>query len=96
MVYDADANPMSTNFVTYSFPSAADLPEFDAVGMVTPTPINALGAKGIGESGTIGATPAVQSAALDALSPFGVRHVDMPLTGERIWRALRDAAPSWR
>ncbi len=59
--------------------------------METPTPLNALGAKGIGESGTIGATPAVQSAVVDALAPFGVRHIDMPANGERVWRALRDA-----
>ena len=59
--------------------------------METPTPLNALGAKGIGESGTIGATPAVQSAVVDALAPYGVRHVDMPCNGERVWRALREA-----
>ena len=56
--------------------------------METPTPLNALGAKGIGESGTIGATPAVQNAVVDALAPFGVRHIDMPANGERVWRAL--------
>jgi carbon-monoxide dehydrogenase large subunit len=59
--------------------------------METPTPVNTLGAKGIGESGTIGATPAVQSAVIDALAPFGIRHIDMPVNGERVWRALRDA-----
>ena len=62
--------------------------------METPTPINPLGAKGIGESGTIGATSAVQNAVVDALAPFGVRHVDMPCNGERVWRALRDASRS--
>ena len=55
--------------------------------METPTPINPLGAKGIGESGTIGSTPAVQSAVVDALAHLGVRHVDMPTTAERVWRA---------
>ena len=59
--------------------------------METPTPVNALGAKGIGESGTIGATPAIQSAVIDALAPFGIRHIDMPVNGERVWRALQDA-----
>ena len=59
--------------------------------METPTPVNALGAKGIGESGTIGATPAVQSAVIDALAPFGIRHIDMPVNGERVWRALQQA-----
>ena len=90
-VYDEYGNPLTGNFVTYAFPSAAELPSFDTVGMETPTPVNVLGAKGIGESGTIGATPAVQSAVVDALAPYGVRHVDMPANGERIWRALREA-----
>ena len=90
-VYDEDGNPLTANFLGYAFPSAAELPSFDTVEMETPTPINALGAKGIGESGTIGATPAVQSAVIDALAPFGVRHVDMPANGERVWRALQEA-----
>jgi carbon-monoxide dehydrogenase large subunit len=59
--------------------------------METPTPKNELGAKGIGESGTIGATPAVQNAVVDALGHLGVRHVDMPATPERVWRAIQDA-----
>ena len=59
--------------------------------METPTPVNELGAKGIGESGTIGATPAVHGAVIDALAPFGVRHVDMPANGERVWQALEEA-----
>jgi carbon-monoxide dehydrogenase large subunit len=59
--------------------------------METPTPINPLGVKGIGESGTIGATPAVHNAVIDALSPFGVRHIDMPVNGESVWRAIQDA-----
>ena len=59
--------------------------------METPTPVNPLGAKGIGESGTIGATPAVHDAVIDALRPLGVRHVDMPANGERVWRALQAA-----
>ena len=62
--------------------------------MQTPTPINPLGAKGIGESGTIGATPAVQSAVIDALSHLGVRHIDMPCNGQRVWQAIQDAAAS--
>jgi carbon-monoxide dehydrogenase large subunit len=91
-VYDEDANPLTGNFVSYAFPSAAELPGIEVVEMETPTPVNPLGAKGIGESGTIGATPAVQSAVIDALAPFGVRHVDMPVNGERLWRALRGAS----
>jgi aerobic carbon-monoxide dehydrogenase large subunit len=90
-VYDDDGNPLTTTFLGYAFPSAAELPSWDAVEMETPTPVNVLGAKGIGESGTIGATPAVQSAVIDALAPFGVRHLDMPANGERVWRALQEA-----
>ena len=72
--------------------SAAELPSFELIPMETPTPVNPLGAKGVGESGTIGSTPAVQSAVVDALAHLGVRHVDMPATPERVWRAIRDAA----
>ena len=91
LTYDEDGNPMNSNLVTYGFPGPADLPAFELVAMQTPTPINPLGAKGIGESGTIGATPAVHNAVLDALAPYGVRHIDMPVNGERVWRALQDA-----
>jgi aerobic carbon-monoxide dehydrogenase large subunit len=93
-VYDEEGNPLTASFLGYAFPSAAELPSWDVVEMKTPTPLNALGAKGIGESGTIGATPAVQSAVVDALAPFGVRHVEMPANGERVWRALQDAHAS--
>ncbi|HEV3402907.1 MAG TPA: xanthine dehydrogenase family protein molybdopterin-binding subunit [Gaiellaceae bacterium] len=88
MVYDEEGNPLTLGFANYAFPSAGDLPSFELVKMATPTPINPLGAKGIGESGTIGATPAVQNAVVDALRGLGVRHIDMPLTPERVWRAL--------
>jgi carbon-monoxide dehydrogenase large subunit len=91
VLYDDDANPLTANLIGYAFPSAAELPSFETVEMVTPTPLNPLGAKGIGESGTIGSTPAVQNAVVDALAPFGVRHVDMPANGERVWRALQEA-----
>jgi aerobic carbon-monoxide dehydrogenase large subunit len=91
VLYDDDGNPLTGTFVGYAFPSAADLPSWEAVEMETPTPMNALGAKGIGESGTIGATPAVHNAVVDALAPFGVRHVDLPANGENVWRALQEA-----
>ncbi len=91
LTYDEDGNPQNASFVTYMMPSASELPNFELVEMETPTPVNPLGAKGIGESGTIGATPAVQSAVIDALSPYGIRHVDMPVNGEAVWKALRDA-----
>ena len=72
-------------------PAASELPRFEIGHTETPTPLNPLGAKGIGESATIGSTPAVQSAVVDALSTRGVRHIDLPLAPERVWRAIRDA-----
>ena len=72
-------------------PSAADLPAFVTVPLATPTDRNPLGAKGVGEGGTIGAGPAVQNAVIDALSHLGVRHIDMPMSPDRVWRAIRDA-----
>ncbi len=92
LTYDEDGNPQNANLVTYCFPSATELPMFELVSMETPTPINPLGAKGIGESGTIGATPAVHNAVIDALSVFGVTHVEMPANGQNVWRALQEAA----
>jgi len=89
--YDDAGNPLSSSFADYLVPSAADLPSFDVHTVETPTPVNALGAKGIGQAGAIGATPAVQNAVIDALSHLGVRHIDLPLTPERVWRALRSA-----
>jgi carbon-monoxide dehydrogenase large subunit len=75
----------------YPVPSAADLPGFEAASTQTPTHVNPLGVKGIGEAGSIGSTPAVQNAVVDALAHLGVRHVDLPCTPERVWRAIRDA-----
>ncbi len=89
--YDEDGNPVTSNLADYAFPSAAELPSFEVVAMETPTFINPLGAKGIGESGTIGSTPAVHSAVIDALLPFGVRHFDMPATPQRVWEAIAAA-----
>ena len=86
--YDEDGNPITSNLADYAFISAAELPSFEVLHMETPTPRNPLGAKGIGESGTIGSTPAIQSAVVDALAHLGIRHVDMPATPERIWRAI--------
>jgi carbon-monoxide dehydrogenase large subunit len=86
--FDDDGNPLTSNFADYAVVSAPELPMFERVMMETPTPLNALGAKGIGESGTIGATPAVHNAVIDALSHLGVRHIDMPVTPEKVWRAL--------
>ncbi len=88
VAYDADAIPLTTNFADYAVISAAELPSFELVRSETPTDRNLLGAKGVGESGTVGATAAVQNAVVDALSPFGIRHLDMPLSPERVWKAL--------
>jgi carbon-monoxide dehydrogenase large subunit len=89
--YDEEGTPLSSTLVSYGFPSAAELPSWETVEMETPSPNNPLGAKGIGESGTIGATPAVHNAVLDALAPLGVKHVDLPCNGENVWRAIQEA-----
>ncbi len=91
MVYDEDANPLTSTLAEYGIPSAAEFPQFEVAHTETPSPLNPLGAKGIGESATVGSTPAVQNAVVDALSHLGVRHLDMPLSPERVWRAI-DAA----
>ena len=96
VVYDADGNPLTGNLADYAFISAAELPSFETIHVETPTPRNDLGAKGIGESGTIGATPAVHNAVVDALAHLGVRHVSMPATPERVWRAVASATGSAR
>ena len=90
-VYDDDGNPLTGNFADYPIISAAELPFFDRVVLETPTHINPLGAKGIGESGTVGATPAVQNAVIDAVAHLGIRHIDMPLTPQRVWQAITEA-----
>jgi carbon-monoxide dehydrogenase large subunit len=86
--YDDDGNPLTSNFADYGIISMTELPSFELHEHETPTPRNPLGAKGIGESGTIGATPAVQNAVCDALAHLGIEHVDMPFTPERMWRVL--------
>ncbi len=91
--YDADGNPLTTNFADYAFPSAVELPSFECRLVETASPNNPLGAKGIAESGTVGAPAAVQNAVIDALAHLGVRHIDLPLTPERIWRAINSAHP---
>ena len=90
-VYDAEGNPLTTSLIDYVIPTIGEIPQVETVSMETPTPLNPLGAKGIGESGTIGSTPAVQNAVIDAVSYLGVRHIDMPLHPMRVWEAIRDA-----
>lgn len=97
VVFDEEGNPLTTNLADYAMPSAAEVPSFETYNTETPTPRNPLGAKGIGESGTIGSTPAVHNAVVDAVSHLGVRHIPMPCTPQRVWEAIRSAsgAPPW-
>jgi carbon-monoxide dehydrogenase large subunit len=93
VIQDAEGNPLTASLLDYLVPTANEVPPLDTARTVTPSPNNPLGAKGIGEAGTIGATPAVQNAVIDALAHLGVRHIDMPLTPERVWRAIRGGRP---
>jgi carbon-monoxide dehydrogenase large subunit len=92
MQYDDDGNPITSNLADYAIPSAAELCTFEVSNTQTDSPRNPIGAKGIGESGTIGSTPAVQNAVIDAVSYLGIDHIDMPLTAERVWRAIQSAS----
>lgn len=95
IVFDQDGNPNSTTFADYLIPSSAELPSFITATMDIPSPESVTGAKGIGENGAIAAPTAVQNAVVDALSHLGVTHVDLPVTPERVWRAI-DAASTAR
>ncbi|HZN18553.1 MAG TPA: xanthine dehydrogenase family protein molybdopterin-binding subunit [Micromonosporaceae bacterium] len=92
-VYDADGNLLTGSFVDYTLPSAADLPDIETDRTETPATSNPLGVKGVGEAGTIAATPAVVNAVVDALRPYGVNDIRMPCTPERVWRAIQEARP---
>jgi carbon-monoxide dehydrogenase large subunit len=89
--YDAAGQPMSASLMDYAVPFAASLPSVESYLVSTPSPVNPLGVKGMGESGTIGVTPALVNAVMDALRRYGVRHLDMPLTAEKIWTAIQEA-----
>jgi carbon-monoxide dehydrogenase large subunit len=91
VVFDEAGNPVTGTLATYLMPSAADMPIFETANTETLTDVNPLGAKGIGESGSIGSTPAVQNAVVDALSHLGVRHVDLPCSPERVLAAIENA-----
>ncbi len=88
VVYDEQGQLLTGTLMDYAIPRADLFPHFNTAATVTPTPLNPLGAKGVGEAATIGSTPAVVNAVLDALQPFGVQHLDMPLRPEKIWRAI--------
>ena len=86
--YDSNGQLLTGSMMNYGLPKAAFLPMFETDRTVTPSPVNPLGVKGAGEAGTIASTAAVANAVLDALSPFGITHLDMPLTPARIWSAI--------
>ncbi len=90
-VYDTDGQFVSATLMDYALPRAEHFPMFELHRTVTTTPLNPMGAKGIGEAATIGSTPAVVNAVLDALAPHGITHLDMPLTASKVWAALNDA-----
>jgi carbon-monoxide dehydrogenase large subunit len=89
VVYGEDGQLLTGSFMDYAMPRAIDFPRFELDNTVTPTPVNPLGAKGCGEAGTLGSTPAIVSAAVDALSEFGVKHIDMMLRPEKLWRIIQ-------
>lgn len=93
-VYDEDGNPRTGTLADYAIPTIGEIPPVETISTETPTPNNPLGAKGIGEAGTIGSTPAVQNAVVDALSHLGVLHIDMPLNPMRVWEAIEAARES--
>jgi carbon-monoxide dehydrogenase large subunit len=88
-VYNTDGQLVTGSFMDYAMPRATDFPRFELDATVTPTPVNPLGAKGVGEAGTLGSTPSIVSAVVDALSEFGVKHVDMMLRPEKLWRIIQ-------
>ncbi len=92
VVYDEDGQLLTGSFMDYAIPRATDFPTFEMDKTVTPTPVNPLGAKGVGEAGTLGSTPCIVNAAVDALSPFGVKHIDMMLRPEKLWRIINEGA----
>ena len=92
LVYDDEGQVISGSFMDYAMPRADDMPFFEVDSHEVPTKVNPLGAKGVGEAGTVGAIPALVNAVNDALAPLGVRHLDMPMTPERVWRAIQEAS----
>lgn len=90
-VYDDDGNPLTGSFLDYGVPSAAEMPDFEVHMLEIPSPNNPLGFKGVAESGCIGIVPAIQNAVIDAVSHLGIRHIDMPLTPERVWQAIQES-----
>ena len=92
MVYDENGQLLTGSLMDYALPRAHDFPQFELDRTVTPSPHNALGAKGAGEIATVPPAAAIANAVCDALAEFGVRHIDMPLTAEKVWRAMHPAS----
>jgi aerobic carbon-monoxide dehydrogenase large subunit len=93
VVYGEDGQLLTGSFMDYALPRAIDFPRFELEATVTPTPVNPLGAKGVGEAGTLGATPCIVNAVVDALGQFGVKHIDMMLRPEKLWRIIQGGRP---
>jgi aerobic carbon-monoxide dehydrogenase large subunit len=90
-IYDESGNMLTGSLLDYLLPTAADLPSFDLSRTVTPTPVNPMGVKGVGEAGTIGSAHTIVNAVVDALTPMGVKHIDMPVRPKRVWQAMQEA-----
>ena len=90
-IYDDDGNMLTGSLLDYPIPGSGDVPSFELHSTVTPTNVNAMGVKGIGEAGTIGSAQTVVNAVIDALAPLGVKHIDMPLRPKRVWAAIQEA-----
>jgi carbon-monoxide dehydrogenase large subunit len=91
-IYDESGNLLTTSLLDYPLPTASDLPLYELSHTVTPTDVNPMGVKGIGEAGTIGSAHTIVNAVIDALSPLGVKHIDMPLRPKRVWAAIQEAS----
>ena len=89
-IYDATGQMLTGSFMDYALPKAHDFPRFELDNTVTPSPVNPMGVKGVGEAGTIGSTPAIANAVIDALKPFGMRHIDLPLRPEKLWKLMQE------
>ncbi len=90
-VYDDDGQILTSTLMEYAIPRADHFPMIETDNTVTPSPVNELGVKGAGEAGTIGSTPAIVNAVIDALSPMGITNIDMPLSPPRVWAAMQQA-----
>jgi carbon-monoxide dehydrogenase large subunit len=90
-IYDSDGNLITGSMMDYTVPNATQIPHIETARTETPCPHNFTGVKGVGETGTIASSQAIVNAVVDALSPLGIKHIDMPLTPERVWRAIAAA-----